>query len=125
MCSSSRKARRRSPLDLKGRRRDTPQGPHEFDTMLYPQYLDYPTGKVGILVMGNFEKELLGLLGGQPSDAQIASAKRLVRALKILLPSLRTLGGHKDFKVKTECPGNRLYPLLDGIRKDTGLAAPI
>ena len=34
------------------------------------------------------------------------------------------LGGHKDFKVKTECPGNRLYPLLDDIRKDTGLRAP-
>jgi hypothetical protein len=42
-------ARRRSPLHLKGRWRDTPRGPYEFDTMLYPQYLDYPTGKVGIL----------------------------------------------------------------------------
>jgi hypothetical protein len=41
-------ARRRNPLALKGRWRSTPHGAHEFDTMLYPQYLDYPTGKISI-----------------------------------------------------------------------------
>jgi hypothetical protein len=46
---SARWARRYSPLDLKGRRRQTAHGLHEFDTMLYPQYLDYPSGRVGIL----------------------------------------------------------------------------
>jgi hypothetical protein len=46
---SARWARRRSPLDLKGRWRATPHGANEFDTMLYPQYLDYASGKVGIL----------------------------------------------------------------------------
>jgi hypothetical protein len=46
---ATRWARRRSPLELKGRSRPTPRGDYTFDTMLYPQYLDYPSGKVGIL----------------------------------------------------------------------------
>jgi hypothetical protein len=44
-------ARSRSPLALKGQWGDTPHGRHEFDTMLYPQYLDYPSGKVGAMVL--------------------------------------------------------------------------
>lgn len=82
------------------------------------------TGKIGILIMGNFEKEFLGLLGGVPSAAQIAGAKKLVLSLKLPFPTLRTLGGHKDFKVTTECPGNQMYPLLDDMRTSTGLVAP-
>jgi hypothetical protein len=42
-------ARSRSPITLKGQWQDSPHGWHEFDTMLYPQYLDYPTGKVGAM----------------------------------------------------------------------------
>jgi hypothetical protein len=43
-------ARSRSPLFLKGRRRDTSHGIHEFDTMLHAQYLDFASGKVGAMV---------------------------------------------------------------------------
>jgi hypothetical protein len=50
MMYSVRWARHRSPLALKGMWQSTPHGVHEFDTMLYPQYLDYPTGKIGIMV---------------------------------------------------------------------------
>ena len=46
---SNRWARRRPPIDHKGRRRETPVGVFEFDTMLYPQFMDYPGGKVGVL----------------------------------------------------------------------------
>jgi hypothetical protein len=42
-------ARSRSPFLLKGQRRDTPGGSYVFDTMLYPQYLDFPTGKIGAM----------------------------------------------------------------------------
>jgi hypothetical protein len=83
------------------------------------------TGKIGILVMGNFEKEFLGFLGGSPSKMQIDKVTRLAIALKGLFRTLAILGGHKDFKSTTECPGNQLYPLLDGIRKATGLRAPV
>ena len=46
---SNRWARRHRPIDYKGRRRETPIGVIEFDTMLYPQFVDYPKGKVGVL----------------------------------------------------------------------------
>jgi hypothetical protein len=42
-------ARRRNPLTLKGMWQSTAHGVQEFDTMLYPQYLDYPTGKIGVM----------------------------------------------------------------------------
>jgi hypothetical protein len=46
---SNRWARRRDPTSLKGRRRSSPHGENVFDNMLYPQYLDFPTGKVGVM----------------------------------------------------------------------------
>jgi hypothetical protein len=49
MMYSVRWARRRNPLTLKGMWQSTPHGDHEFDTMLYPQYLDYPTGTIGAM----------------------------------------------------------------------------
>ena len=42
-------ARSRPPLTLKGKVRATPEGDRTFDTMLYPQYLDYPGGRVGVM----------------------------------------------------------------------------
>jgi hypothetical protein len=82
------------------------------------------TGKIGILVMGNFEKAFFGLLGGTPSRIQLEGVRRLVIALKGLFPTLTTLGGHKDYKKSTECPGSELYPLLGDLRQTTGLKAP-
>ena len=46
---SARWVRRHTPLDLKGRRRQTTHGLRVFDTMLYPQFQDYRSGRVGIL----------------------------------------------------------------------------
>jgi hypothetical protein len=42
-------ARRRPPISLKGQWQDSPHGRHEFDTMLYPQFLDYGTGKISAM----------------------------------------------------------------------------
>jgi len=42
-------ARGRPPIALKGNWHDTPHGRHEFDTTLYPQYLDFPGGRVGAM----------------------------------------------------------------------------
>jgi hypothetical protein len=63
------------------------------------------TGKIGILVMGNFESLLFGLGGSTPTVAQMAAVKKLGMALKKLFPTIQVLGGHKDFKKSTECPG--------------------
>jgi hypothetical protein len=46
---STRWARSRAPYYLKGRIVATPDGVNEFDSMLYPQYLDYGTGRVGVM----------------------------------------------------------------------------
>lgn len=46
---STRWARGRGPYALRGGRRATPAGPGVFDSMLYPQYLDYESGKIGVL----------------------------------------------------------------------------
>jgi hypothetical protein len=81
------------------------------------------TKKVGILVMGNFEKEYW-FFGGEPNPGQILLLILLGRALTKQFATLTTLGGHKDFKKSTECPGNQLYPRLDDIRKAVGLLAP-
>lgn len=81
------------------------------------------TGKIGVLVMGHFEKEYL-IFGETPSKQHLAGTIRIVTALKSLFPTLSKLGGHRDYKKKTECPGNQLYPLLDGIRSETALAPP-
>jgi hypothetical protein len=51
MMYSVRWARHRGPLTLKGMWQSSAHGAHEFDTMLYPQYLDYPTGKIGAMAI--------------------------------------------------------------------------
>jgi hypothetical protein len=46
---STRWARRYSPLDHKGGWRQTTHGVRLFDVTLYPQFQEYPSGKIGIL----------------------------------------------------------------------------
>jgi hypothetical protein len=82
------------------------------------------TGKIGILVMGNFETLIFGLGASNPAVEQMASVRSLGTALKKLFPSIKALGGHKDYKKDTECPGNKLYPLLGDLRTALGLKGP-
>ena len=49
MMYSTRWARSHSPVLFKGRLMPTPYGPYVFDTMLYPQFLDRATGKIGVM----------------------------------------------------------------------------
>lgn len=37
------------PLDIKGQNRETAYGSRAFDTLLYPQFRDYASGKIGVL----------------------------------------------------------------------------
>ncbi|MDR3635557.1 MAG: hypothetical protein P4L84_17265 [Isosphaeraceae bacterium] len=46
---STRWARSRAPSALKGGMRPTPDGVREFDSMLHAQYLDYASGRVGVM----------------------------------------------------------------------------
>jgi hypothetical protein len=49
MMYSTRWARSHPPASHKGRLQRTPHGPILFDTMLMPQYLDYDSGRVGVM----------------------------------------------------------------------------
>jgi hypothetical protein len=46
---SAQWARRHRPLDLRGGRKQTTHGLRLFDVMLYPQFQEYPSGKIGVL----------------------------------------------------------------------------
>jgi hypothetical protein len=82
------------------------------------------TGKVGIVVMGNFETLIFGLGGSNPTVEQMVAVKKLGMALEKLFASIQVLGGHKDFKKGTECPGDKMYPRLDDFRTALRLKAP-
>jgi hypothetical protein len=79
------------------------------------------TGKIGVMVMGNFETLIFGLGASNPTVEQMVSVRRLGTALEKLFPSIKTLGGHKDYKKGTECPGDKLYPRLGNLRTSLGL----
>lgn len=80
------------------------------------------TGKIGILIMGDFESQWWDD-DDDPSKEQLDSAVSLITTLKSHF-ALTALGGHKDYKADTECPGNELYGKLGDLRKRTGLGGP-
>jgi hypothetical protein len=80
------------------------------------------TGKVGILIMGDFEHQAWDF-DDDPTSAQLDSAAKLINTLKGHF-ALDKLGGHKDYKAGTECPGGELYKKLPDLRKKTGLGGP-
>lgn len=79
------------------------------------------TGKLGVLVMGNFHWPWP--LGREPTKSQLDTVNRFVPILVKLFPSIGKLGGHRDYG-NTECPGDKFYPMLPGIRKSAGLIGP-
>jgi hypothetical protein len=81
-------------------------------------------GKIGILLTGDFEPEFRGLLGGAPTPAQLSKAEALIKGLESSFPTLKKLGGHRDYKATTVCPGSELYKLIPGLRAKTSLGGP-
>jgi N-acetylmuramoyl-L-alanine amidase len=81
------------------------------------------TGKVGILVMGDFEHQWWDD-DDDLSSTQLGSAETLISRLKDLFPTLVTLGGHRDWVGTSECPGGVLYDYLSTMRGNVALNAP-
>lgn len=64
---------------------------------------------VGILMVGNFEKQ-------DPSEAQRTAMVRLVAGVRDLFGiKQHRVYGHRDLG-SSVCPGGRLYPLVEGMR---------
>jgi hypothetical protein len=82
------------------------------------------TGKIGILIMGDFEHQAWDFDDDDLTPAQLTAAEALIRTLKAELGTVSKLGGHRDYKPTTECPGNALYPRLGALRTATGLGGP-
>lgn len=70
-------------------------------------------GTAGIVLMGNFEREI-------PTEAQVSALKILILWLKAQYPFTH-LAAHGDFNPKTECPGAALKVLLDPLAVEVGL----
>jgi len=94
------------------------------------------TGKIGVLLLGDFEPQLFDLDDDEISENQLAGTVRLIKALKDLFPTLTFLGGHRDFlqtnslwgEIKDyfrgKCPGELLYSKLNDLRISTLLSKP-
>jgi N-acetyl-anhydromuramyl-L-alanine amidase AmpD len=82
------------------------------------------TGKIGILITGDFDPSVWNPNSGKPTPAQMKSAEDLINALKGAFSTITKIGGHKDYKVKTVCPGDELYKLIPGLRTKTSLGGP-
>jgi hypothetical protein len=80
------------------------------------------TGKIGILVMGDFQHQWWDL-DDDPTQRQMTSLVRIILGLKREFPGIQTLAGHRDFQ-DTECPGDELYKRLPEVRNSTSLMAP-
>ena len=93
--------------------------------------LNNNTGRIGILIMGDFEpqnnksfKDLIDFSWDETTKQQLISLKKLIIYLKSEYPTIKTLGGHMDYKKDTQCPGEILYKKLDNIRKECNLQGP-
>jgi len=51
-------------------------------------------------------------------------AVALLQTLKSEFRTLSKLGGHRDYKPTTECPGDIMYGRLGALRTATGLGGP-
>ncbi len=72
------------------------------------------TGTVGVAILGHFEL-------WRPTEAQIATLRRLIAHLKTAY-ALTHLAGHRDFQPGvTECPGRHLAAYLPKLANDSGL----
>lgn len=77
----------------------------------------FNTGSVGIVLLGDFNH-------GLPTVEQWANLRLLVDHLRYTY-GIRYLAGHRDYPGQspdgTECPGERLYPLLPDLARDLGM----
>ena len=80
--------------------------------------LNSNTGRIGIALMGDFQPGWLD--NNSPTDIQIEALIDLILFLKAHY-DIKSLGGHRDYKSSTLCPGDNVYPLLPNIRRRTGI----
>lgn len=81
------------------------------------------TQKIGILMMGDFDANWWDF-DDEPTKAQLNAAVALIKSLKTEFGTITRLGGHRDYKKGTECPGSIMYSRIGALRSATGLGGP-
>ena len=83
------------------------------------------TGKIGILLMGDYDEQWWDF-DDTLNKSHIAVVNTLITTLKSLFPTIRRLGGHKEFLPNKgyTCPGNLIMDKVAGLRKKHGLSKP-
>jgi hypothetical protein len=82
------------------------------------------TGKIGILVAGDFQPDFLDFDDEEPTSFQLSTVPALVKTLQAEFPAIKKLVAHRDLKPDTECPGDDLHKHMPTFRGATGLAGP-
>ncbi len=96
------------------------------------QTMDSNTGKIGVVLLGQFEPNAPNPAPGEPTPAALQSLIRLLGTIAYeqnLDPLGEThhalddktypvIAGHRDHYPGTQCPGENLYSLLDDIRAE-------
>lgn len=83
------------------------------------------TQKIGILLMGDYNEQWWDV-DDTLSNSHISTADSLINTLRSIFPSIRKLGGHKEYlpgKGYT-CPGNLIMDVIGNMRIKHGLAKP-
>lgn len=83
------------------------------------------TKKIGILLMGDYSQQWWDF-DDTLSKSHISTANSLIKTLKTKFPSIRKLGGHKEYlpgKGYT-CPGNLIMDVIGKVRIKHGLTKP-
>lgn len=83
------------------------------------------TGKIGILLMGDYNEQWWDF-DDTLSKSHISATNALVKTLISAFPTIRKLGGHKEFLPGKNytCPGNLIMDKLDKMRLKHGLSKP-
>jgi len=83
------------------------------------------TGKVGILLLGDYNEQWWDF-DDTLQESHIAAANSLIKTLKVHFPTLKYLGGHKEFLPNGgyTCPGNLIMDVLEKMRNKHALSKP-
>ncbi len=83
------------------------------------------TKKLGILLMGDYDEQWWDF-DDTLSKSHISTANSLIKTLRVKFPSIRKLGGHKEFLPSKgySCPGNQIMDVINKMRIKHGLTQP-
>lgn len=82
--------------------------------------------KIGILLMGDYDEQWWDFDDDTLAKSHISTAHSLITTLKSTFPTIRKLGGHKEYLPGGgySCPGNLVMNVIGKMRAKYGLTTP-